>query len=319
MCSSSLSAMGAEPREIAMSRGKQATPEAARLEAAPGSAGNAHCAGTGPMRALRIAIALTVLVSSGSAADQRRELRVCADPDNLPFSNDRLEGFENKIAELVAGELDASLRYTWQPQRRGFIRRTLKAGECDLVVGVPSGYGPVLATKPYYRSTYVFVYAKSRHLELQSFDDPVLRQLRIGLHAFGEDGANSPPAHALARRGITRNVTGFTILDTADSPPGKIVDAVAAGEIDVAIVWGPFAGYFAGRQPVAMEVVPVSSSTDGPFLPLAFDMSMGVRRGDSGLKQEMEGILDRRRGDIQKILAEYGVPLVGEAPLASHP
>jgi len=268
---------------------------------------------------VRLALALAVLLSAGEAAAEERELRVCADPDNLPFSNERLEGFENNIAELIANELAASLRYTWASQRRGFIRQTLKAGKCDLVMGVPSGYELVLSTKPYYRSTYVFVYAKSKKLELRSFDDPVLRRLKVGLHAFGEDGANSPPAHALARRGIARNVVGFTILNTEESPPGKIIDAVAAGEIDVAIVWGPFAGYFAKRERVELEVVPVSSSTDLPFLPFIYDISMGVRRGEDALKERLEGILNRRRGDIQRILEAYGIPLVGVAPLGSRP
>ena len=261
---------------------------------------------------------LTVfLLSSGAtAADPGRELRVCADPDNLPFSNDRFEGFENKIAEVIASDLNATLRYTWHPQRRGFIRQTLKARECDLVIGVPSGYELVLTTKPYYSSTYVFVYARNKNLELRSFDDPVLRTVKIGLHAFGEDGANSPPAHALARRGIARNVVGFTVLDTADSPSGRIIDAVGAGEIDVAIVWGPFAGYYVKRQAVALEVVPVSSAGERAPLPFTYDISMGVRRGDSAFKAQLETILDRRRADIQKVLAAYGVPLVEAAPVA---
>jgi mxaJ protein len=267
------------------------------------------------LRVLRLAGALAVTVSGTAAADPARELRVCADPDNLPFSNDQLEGFENKIAQVIAADLNASVRYTWHSQRRGFIRQTLKAGECDLVIGVPSGYEPVLSTKPYYTSSYVFVYARNKHLNLRSFDDPVLRKIRIGLHAFGEDGANSPPAHALGRRGIARNVVGYTILDTADSPIGKIIDAVAAGEIDVAIVWGPFAGYFAKRQPIELEVAPVSSNTEEAFLPLIYDISMGVRRGDTAFKEQLEGILDRRRGEIRKILEAYGVPINLSRPI----
>jgi mxaJ protein len=273
----------------------------------------------GKLRILRLAGALAVMVSAAAAADPPRELRVCADPDNLPFSNDQLEGFENKIAQVVANDLNASVRYTWHSQRRGFIRQTLKAGACDLVIGVPSGYELVLSTKPYYSSSYVFVYAKNKHLDLRSFDDPVLRTIRIGLHAFGEDGANSPPAHALGRRGIARNVVGYTILDTADSPSGKIIDAVASGEIDVAIVWGPFAGYFARREPIELEVSPVSSSTEEAFLPFIYDISMGVRRGDTAFRERLEGILDRRRGEIRKILEAYGVPLVGAAQRALQP
>jgi len=259
-----------------------------------------------------------ILCAEAAAADPGRELRVCADPDNLPFSNDRLEGFENKIAQVVATELNATVRYTWHAERRGFIRQTLKAGKCDLVIGVPSGYDPVLSTKPYYNSSYVFVYAKNRKLDLHSFDDPKLRNIRIGLHAFGEDGANSPPAHALGRRGIARNIVGYTILATDDSPPGRIIDAVAAGEIDVAIVWGPFAGYFAQREKVPLEVVPVAGTTDAS-LPFTYEISMGVRRGDTAFKEKLEDILDRRHDDIQKVLQAYGVPIVGSPPPVSQP
>lgn len=262
----------------------------------------------------RLAVALGILVSTGDAAGEGRELRVCADPNNLPFSNERLEGFENKVATLIGEELNATVRYTWMPQRRGFIRLTLKAKECDVVMGAPSTYELVLPTRPYYSSTYVFVYAKSRNLQLRSFDEPLLRQLKIGLHAVTDNGANVPPAHALARRGIVRNIVGFKMwdADSVESPPGKIIDAVAAGEIDVAIVWGPFGGYFARRQSAALEVVPVSPSSDGPSLPFVYAMSLGVRHGENALKEELERILDRRRGDIQKILGEYGIPLVTE-------
>lgn len=266
-------------------------------------------------------IAALVMASAGAAAaDTARELRVCAAPNNLPFSNQRQEGFENKIAEIIAADMNASVRYTWHPQQRGFIRNTLRAKACDLVMGVPTGYDLVLPTKPYYSASYVFVYPKDRKLGLNSFDDPALRELRIGLHAFGEDGANSPPAHALARRGIVSNVVGFTILDTDDSPPGKIIDAVTAGDIDVAIVWGPFAGYFARQQPVELAVVPVAApapSGDRIALPFTFDIAMGVRRDDAAFKAQIDGILERRRGDIEKVLDAFGVPRVGALPAGS--
>ena len=266
---------------------------------------------------LRLIAALVMASAGAAAADTARELRVCAAPNNLPFSNQRLEGFENKIAEIIAADMNASLRYTWHPQQRGFIRNTLKAKACDLVMGVPAGYDLVLPTKPYYSASYVFVYRKNRQIDLQSFDDPSLRELRIGLHAFGADGANSPPAHALARRGIVSNVVGFTILDTEDSPPGKIIDAVAVGDIDVAIVWGPFAGYFAQQQSVELAVVPVYATapgTDRVALPFTFDIAMGVRRDDAAFKAQIEGILERKRSDIQKVLDAYGVPRVSALP-----
>jgi quinoprotein dehydrogenase-associated probable ABC transporter substrate-binding protein len=251
--------------------------------------------------------------ATGGVVAAPRELRVCGDPDNLPFSNRRQQGFENKIAQLIAKELHATVRYTWMPQRRGFIRRTLKAGACDLVMGVPGNYDMVLATRPYYRSSYVFVYQKSRHLQLRSFDDPVLRDLRIGLHEAGEDGANQPPAHALARRGIVGNIVGYTMwdVDSVENPPGKVIDAVANGEVDAAVVWGPFGGYFALRQKVALDVIPVEADPGAPLLPFAYDIAMGVRPGEDAFKREIESVLDRRRLEIQHILQQFGVPLIG--------
>ncbi len=247
-------------------------------------------------------------------ADQGRELRVCADPNNLPFSNRRREGFENKIAELIAAELHATVRYTWWPQRRGFIRNTLRERTCDVVMGVPSSYELVLTLKPYYRSTYVFMYRKDSGLEIRSFDDPILREVKIGVHVIGDDYANSPPAHALGNRNIVQNVVGYSVFGdySEENPPARIVDAVAAGEVDVAIVWGPIAGYFAKRQPVELELVPVTPAIDLPFLPFVYDMSMGVRREEEALalKDELEEIVERKAAEIGAILQDYGVPLV---------
>jgi quinoprotein dehydrogenase-associated probable ABC transporter substrate-binding protein len=266
-----------------------------------------------PLRVIGLGLCSVALIAAGAAAGDR-ELRVCADPNNLPFSNSRLEGFENKIAQLVADDMHATVRYTWHPQRRGFIRETLAARACDLVVGVPTGYELVLSTKPYYRSTYVFVAPTRRNLQLRSFDDPGLAGLRIGLEEVGSDGGNTPPAHALARRGLAGNIVGFKLWDveSVENPPGKIIEAVSSGAIDVAIVWGPFGGYFAKRHPAgSLELVPVSpASSDPPSIPFAFDISMGVRRGETAFKTELEVILDRRRDEIETILQQYGVPLV---------
>lgn len=264
------------------------------------------------MSATLLVLAAVLVSGSAVAADRPVELRVCADPDNLPFSNRRLEGFENQIAAIIARDLNASVRYTWAPHRGAFLDRTLMAHRCDLLMGVPSGYDAVLATKPYYTSSYVFVYAKNRGLDLRSFDDPVLRKIRIGLQAFGDDGSNGPAVHALARRGIVHNIAAFPLLGD------EIIDAVAAGEIDVAIVWGPFGGYYARRQKVALEVRPVSPGVDGP-MPFTFDMSIGVRPGETAFKQRLEGALDRKRDEIRKVLEAHGVPLVGGAHLPSSP
>ena len=268
---------------------------------------------------LGVAVLLALIAPAAALAAEPALLRVCADPDNLPFSNDRLEGFENAIARLVADDLHAKLEYTWFSQRHhGFLRQTLQAGKCDLVVGVPQGYDPVLSTSAYYRSTYVFVYRKGLPLKLHSFDDPALRDMRIGLHAFGAEGGNAPPANAVARRGLSANVVGYPILASADAPAGSIFKAVAHGEVDVAIVWGPLVSGFVRGQTPELVVVPVEASQEAHPLQFAFDMSMGVRRNDESLRQQLEGVLTRRQADIRKILQSRDIPLV-DVPAAVTP
>lgn len=264
-----------------------------------------------------IVLALVAGVASAPACasgelQARRVLRICSDPNNLPFSNERGEGFENRIATLVAEELDADLAYTWFAQRRGFIRNTLRAGECDIVMGVPASFELALPTSPYYRSSYVFVYREDRGIDVRSFDDPVLRTLRVGVHLIGDDYSNTPPAHALAARGMIENVRGYSIYgDYAEpNPPARLIEAVARGEVDVAIAWGPLAGYFAPKQSVPLAIVPVSPQIDLPFLPFVFDVSFGVRRGEDSLRAELDRVLRRRSADIEAILREYGVPLL---------
>jgi mxaJ protein len=246
-------------------------------------------------------------------AGGRRSLRVCADPNNLPFSNQRLEGFENRIAELIAHEMNLPVEYTWWAQRRGFIRNTLRAGTCDVVIGVPSSFELALTTAPYYRSTYAFVYRSDSGFQLRSFDDAILRSLKIGVQMIGDDSANSPPAHALSNRQIIQNVRGYHVYGdyARPNPPAAIIEAVARGEIDVAVAWGPLAGYFAKKQRVALEIVPVSPEIDLPFLPFVFDIAVGVRRGDEAFRDQLDEILRRNRDRVEKILDEYGVPRVG--------
>ncbi|HEX8148556.1 MAG TPA: substrate-binding domain-containing protein [Pyrinomonadaceae bacterium] len=246
-------------------------------------------------------------------------LRVCADPNNLPFSNERGEGFENRLAELLAADLHERLEYTWWAQRRGFFRNTLRAGACDVVLGVPSSFELAATTAPYYRSTYVFVYRRGGGISVRSFDDAVLRDVKVGVQLVGDDGANTPPAHALAARGVVNNVRGYTLYGDyrEPNPPARIVEAVAKGEVDVAVAWGPLAGYFARRQRVALEVVPVSPQFDLPFLPFVYDISMGVRRGDEELRLKLDGFIERRRPEIERILDDYGVPRAGAAQVVS--
>jgi mxaJ protein len=287
------------------------------------------------MTRLRLAapVVLAVLAAAGAACRQQaaanpepaanasaprtaNELRVCSDPNNLPFSNDRLEGFENRIAALLARDLDADVRYTWWSQRRGFIRNTLNSGSCDVVMGLPAAMEMALTTRPYYRSSYVFVTRSDRRLDLESFEDPRLRELRVGVPLVGDDGASSPPAHALSRRGIVRNVVGYSVYGDyrEEAPPSALIRAVADGAIDVAIAWGPLAGYFAARGPLPLRIVPVSPAVEPNRLPMTFAISMGVRRKDQALRDRLNAFLERRRADIDAILDEYHVPRVPAPP-----
>ena len=237
------------------------------------------------------------------------KLRVCSDPNNLPFSNQKSEGFENKIAEVLARDLKLSLEYTWWAQRRGYVRNTLKAGDCDLLIGIASGVDSVLTTVPYYRSTYVFVYRTNRGLHIVSLDSPELRKLKVGVQIIGDDYANTPPVHALARRNIV-NVHGYRVAGNyaEPNPPARIIEGVARGEVDVAIAWGPMAGYFASKQPVPLRIVPVSPAIDKPSPPFVYDISMAVRRGEGAFKQQIEAAIHRNRATIDRILRDYRVP-----------
>jgi quinoprotein dehydrogenase-associated probable ABC transporter substrate-binding protein len=258
-----------------------------------------------------------ILAWPGIAFGQAKSpLRVCSDPENMPFSNQKLEGFENRIASLVAKELGTTVTYTWWGQRRGFIRNTMNAtlqeGRCDLVIGVPEGYDLVSTTPPYYRSTYVFVYPKGKGIAVKSLDDPVLKKRKIGVHLLGDDYTNPPPVHELSKRGLVDNVVGFGTFYSAENPPSTIIDAVASGKVDLAIVWGPIAGYYASRQKVAMELVPVPSAKGD--LPFVFNISMGVKKGDEALKVRVDKVRRERRAEITAILKEFGVPLMDAAP-----
>jgi len=260
-----------------------------------------------------LAVAVLALGYTGTAG--ARELRICADPNNLPFSNKAGEGFENKIAEIVAKDLGATVTYTWWAQRRGFLRNTLNAGLCDVVPGLPVGTELVRPTMPLYRSGYAFVQPAGAE-PIASFDDPRLKDMRIGVQMVGDDGYNTPPAHALSRRGIVANVRGYGVYGdySTPHPPSRIVDAVAKGEVDVAVVWGPLAGYFAAKADPPLRVTLVRPPFDGARLPLAFDIAFSVRREDDNgaFAQEIGGALRRHRAEVDAILADYAVPRLDE-------
>jgi mxaJ protein len=261
----------------------------------------------------RAALAMLVMAAMGVAGRPLRKppLRVCADPNNLPFSNDQRAGFENRIASLLAHDMGTTVEFSWRPQMRGFVRKGLTAGACDVYMGVPVAFGPLLTTAPYYRSTYVIVYRAKGPVHVRSLDDSALRLLRVGVHMIGDDYQNTPPAQALASRGITDNVRGYQIVAdySKPNPQARIIEALERGEIDVAIVWGPFAGYFARRSPTPLTIVPVSPTKDTSGQIFAFDIAMGLRRTDTTLARTLDTLLVRERPAIHRILTDYGVPL----------
>lgn len=250
-----------------------------------------------------------------TAAPAVAELRVCADPNNLPFSNEAREGFENRLIERIAADWGETVRYTWWAQRRGNIRNTLNAGLCDVIPGVGSTLEMLATTRPYYRAIYMAVSRADRGLTIDGFDDARLRTLSIGVQMVGADGSNTPPAQALAKRGITGNVHGYMIYGDygQPAPQAAIVEAIARGDIDLAFVWGPVAGYFAKQSKVPLALRPVTPWLDGPQLPMAFDISMGVRKNDVALRRRLDRWLGQNQAVVADLLSAYGIAL---APLS---
>lgn len=239
------------------------------------------------------------------------QLRVCADPNNLPFSNQKQQGFDNKIAELVARDLGKTVSFVWTPERgESFVRKNLLAKKCDLIMGIPSIFDEAAPTEPYYRSTYVFVSRRDKHVNVRSLNDPALRSMRIGVHVVSDDGSNLPPAQALANRGMFNNMVAYSIYGDMfkPNPPAALIDAVSRGDVDLAIAWGPLAGYFAKRGPHPLELIPVSPQVDRPYLPFTFSISMGVRPADTELLGQLNRVIARRKPEIEAILRSYGVP-----------
>jgi mxaJ protein len=263
-----------------------------------------------------LVVVLVVLCVRASPvqADAAKQLRVCGDPNNLPFSNEKRQGIENKIADVLAKDLKLTVAYTWWPHQRGVIKRVLNTGRCDVMLGIPKGYDPVLWTKPYYRTGYVLAYRKDRGLKVRSLDDPVLKTLKIGVQV------NTPPHDALGQRGIVGdNVVGYQLMfDSnfhAEDYPGKLVEDLVAGTVDVALVWGPIAGYFVKKKAAPLELVLLEdrASDATPGNRFAFDISIGVRKSDKELKAKLEDALARRHDEIIHILEDFGVPLLPAA------
>ena len=253
-----------------------------------------------------LAVVAGAVLSRENAPAAATPLRVCADPNDMPFSNRAGEGFENKIAAIVGRDLNRPVQYTWWLQRRNYIRNTLDAGRCDAIIGFPAAAHDALTTASYYTSTYVFAYRSDRNLKIHSFDDPALRRLRIGVQMTDND--YTPPGAALGRRGLGSNIAGFRLYGD-ESGSWKIMDAVAIGTIDVAAVWGPMAGYYAKRSRVPLIIAPVSPPRDG-IVPFTFSIAAAVRKGNRALQQKIDEALRRNRAEVNAVLAAYGVPVV---------
>lgn len=261
------------------------------------------------LKALCILIFAAAFPAAAFAVDQpeavdRSALRVCSDPGNMPFSNQKGEGFENKIAELIAAKLGVPVRYTWFPQATGFLRNTLRARRCDVVIGMVSGAELVLSTNPYYRSTYVMVTRKKDGIAADRLDDPALTSLKIGLIA------GTPPAGVAARNGLMAHATPYDLMvDTRyDSPSHRMVDDLAAGRIDVALLWGPLAGYFAARQGDALTITPLVHEAKADRM--EYFIAMGVRPGEHRWKHEIDQVVSANKDQITAILREYHVPMI---------
>ena len=264
------------------------------------------------MSSLSKLAALLVLGWATAAFASNATLRVCADPNNMPWSNQEQQGFENRIAGMIAADLGMNVSYVWFPQREAFFRKTLDAGLCDVVMGVPSGMEGVATTHPYYVSSYAFLSRRDRHLDIRSLDDPHLRTLRIGVHILGDADDNLPPVDALISRGIVKNLVGYSIFGRLDekNPSADLIHAVVKRKVDVAIVWGPLAGYFAQRSSVPLVITPIASDPEHPTLPMSFAIGIGVRPQDRALRQKLDAELQRRQLDIQRLLVSYGIPQV---------
>ncbi|MFA7307284.1 MAG: substrate-binding domain-containing protein [Hyphomicrobium sp.] len=267
-----------------------------------------------PILALTVAGVFSGLafVNSANAADvpradlvNRKELRVCADPSDLPFSNQKGEGFENKIADIIGEELKLPVKYTWFPKSMGFIRMTLAAKRCDLVIGWGQGDDVVLNTNAIYRSTSVLLYKKGTGLDgVVTFADPRLKGKRIGV----EQG--SPGGNVVAANGLMSNVRGYRMnVDRRYfNPAEEMINDIRKGEVDAGVLWGPIGAYWASRGGEPLVVVPLVKETVGGKI--AFRITMGVRNGDDAWKRQLNDIIRKRQGDIDKVLLDYGVPLL---------
>jgi quinoprotein dehydrogenase-associated probable ABC transporter substrate-binding protein len=259
------------------------------------------------------ALSIERLYAQGVGLDTELELvdpkvlRVCADPHNLPFSNEKGEGFENKLSELLAAKLNKTLAYAWYPQSTGFVRNTLGSHRCDLIPGFPQGDELVQSTNPYYRTAYALVVRPDSGLDdVDALADPRLRQKRIGIVA------GTPPATYLTVHGMMPKAKPYPlVVDTrVDSSAQAMLGDLASGEIDAGVLWGPMAGYYAKQANPQMRVKLLLKETGGP--PLAFRIAMGVRATDQNWKRQLNRLIADNQAEINQLLLGFGVPLLDE-------
>jgi quinoprotein dehydrogenase-associated probable ABC transporter substrate-binding protein len=246
--------------------------------------------------------------ASAQGLPEGQALGVCADPDNMPFSNAKGEGFENKLAELIAAKLKTQVRYSWYPEAAGSASSRPLRDSCDLVMGYAQGTGLIEDTNPYYRTSYVLIYRKDdRSLAgVDTLSDPRLQGKRIGIFA------RTPPASILAANGLVDIAKPFEIAGTGSSKTAAdMIAQIAAGKIDAGLLWGPIGGYYAQRSPVPLTLVPLTKERVGPRL--LFDITMGIRPGDPQWKHALNKIIAENQDDINAILRAYNVPLLDEA------
>jgi mxaJ protein len=265
---------------------------------------------------LRVLALVGIFTAGASAAAEAQRpspaqpgvLRVCNDPDNMPFSNQKEEGFENKIAQLIAKDWKARLDYVWYPTRRGYFR-ILNGMYCDLIIQAPGGLDMAGTTKPYYRSGYVFVTRQDGKLaDIKSLADPRLKKARIGVTLLPSD-EHLPPTMALGHYGVVGNLHGYHGWYNDDDRPEDIVNAVANDSVDVAIVWGPLAGYFARQSKVPLKLTPLGERDSLADVPFRYNIAMAVRRSDKQLRDSLERTLQEKGPEIQAILKQYGIPM----------
>ncbi len=233
--------------------------------------------------------------------------RACGDPRNLPFSNDKGEGFENKLAELFAAKLGKKLSYTYFPQATGFVRMTLGSYRCDIIMGFPQGDDQAQATVPYYRTTYALVTKRGSGLEdVTTIGDPKLRDKRIGVVA------RTPPSTNMAANGLLAKAKSYPLfIDTrADSSAEAMMDDLAKGDIDCGILWGPMAGYYASKANPPFVVIPLTKETTGP--PMSFRIGMAVRPTDQEWKRTLNKLIMENQAEINKLLISYNIPILDE-------